>query len=317
LEPGFPTSKHGGAARRRPAGLVAAGLLVATGIALSVGSAQASDRWVEAGDGAVAILPLPQKASGITGGSLFCAEQRWSFFFRTEPGAVPAGWKSPAKVTVGGRAFEGMAEEVRESLGIAVTSDILGPLKDASRMGFTAGTVSANFSLIGSSAVIEAIAPRCSQVDMSAYSPVELSETSPDIETAKILLSDEARLFRAATGKRPAYAAAVIEPGGANRLLFASLCGSTSYYGQSGCTLTGYAAEGPGGEWQLVYSTEGLLLYTDPKASNGDRPNLVTLPLRGGIEPDHWIWNGTEYEIVDPLISGGTKDAPAAGDDEK
>ena len=62
---------------------------------MSAGAADASDRWEEAGSGAVAILPPPQKAKGITSASLFCAEQRWSFFFRAEPGLCPPAGKAP------------------------------------------------------------------------------------------------------------------------------------------------------------------------------------------------------------------------------
>ena len=259
---------------------MAASLALIAGLAMSVGAADASDRWEEAGSGAVAILPPPQKAKGIASASLFCAEQRWSFFFRAEPGAVPSGWKSPAKITLGGIVFDGEAVEARGSVGMAMPADHLEALKHASRMVFAAidGTVAAGFSLSGSRAAIEAIAPRCSQVDMSAYARIVLSETDPAVETAKILLADEARLFRAETGKQPIHAAATIDLSEGRQLLFASLCGSTSYYGQSGCTLSGFASEGPGSEWRPVYNNEGVLLHTDPDISNGGWPNLVTLP---------------------------------------
>ena len=205
--------KRGGSELCRVRSL-AAGLFLTAGFAMSAGAADASDRWEEAGSGAVAILPPPQKARGVASASLFCAEQRWSFFFRLEPGAVPAGWKSPAKITLGGIAFDGEAVEARGSVGMAMPADHLEALKHASRMVFAAvdGTVAAGFSLSGSRAAIDAIATRCSQVDMSAYARVVLSETDPAVETAKILLADEARLFRAETGKQPIHAAATIEP---------------------------------------------------------------------------------------------------------
>ena len=280
---------------------------------MSVGAAKASDRWEEAGSGAVVILPLPQNAKGIASASLFCAEQRWSFFFRAEPGAVPSGWNGPAKITLGGAVFDGEALEARGSVSMALPADHLEALKHASRMVFAAtdGTVAAGFSLSGSRAAIEAIAPRCSQVDMSAYTGIVLSETDPAIETAKILLADEARLFRAEIGKQPIHAAATIDLTEGRQLLFASLCGSTSYYGRSGCTLSGFASDGPGSAWRQVYNKEGVLLHTDPGTSNGGWPNLVTLPLTGGAEPDHWAWNGTQYENVEALVAGDEEEAPA------
>lgn len=77
--------------------------------------------------------------------------------------------------------------------------------------------------------------------------------------------------------------------------MFASLCGSTSYYGRSGCTLSGFASASPGSEWKPVYNSEGVRLYTDPKVANGGWPNLVTLPVTDGVEPEHWMWDGSEY----------------------
>ena len=283
---------------------------------MSVATADAVDHWEEAGSGAVAILPPPQKAKGIASASLFCAEQRWSFLFRAEPGAVPSGWKGPARITLGGFVFDGEAVEARGSVGMAVPAD-LEALKHASRMVFAAtdGTVAASFSLSGSRAAIEAIAPRCSQVDMSAYTGIVLSETDPAVETAKILLADEAKLFRAETGQQPVHAAATIDLTEGRQLLFASLCGSTSYYGQSGCTLSAFASDGPGSEWRPVYNNEGVLLHTDPEISNGGWPNLVTLPLSGGAEPDHWAWNGSEYENVVALVAGDEEEAPAGEGD--
>ena len=304
--------KRGGSALCRVCSL-AESLALTVAFAMSAGAADASDRWEEAGSGAVAILPPPQKAKGITSASLFCAEQRGSFLFRAEPGSVLAGWKSPAEITLSRIVFEGEAVEARGSIGMAMPADHLEALKHASRMVFAAvdGTVAAGFSLSGSRAAIEAVAPRCSQVDLSSYMRIELSKTNPAVETAKILLADEARLFRAETGKKPIHAAAMIELTEGRQLIFASLCGSTSYYGQSGCTLSGFVSEGPGGEWRPVYNNEGLLLHIDPDISNGGWPNPVTLPVSGGVEPDHWAWNGTEYENVDALVAGDGEEAPA------
>ena len=59
----------------------------------------------------------------------------------------------------------------------------------------------------------------------------------------------EAKLFRAAAGKPPVFASAMLPLNGGRKLMFASLCGSTSYYGPSGCTLSGFAAEG---DWKTA-----------------------------------------------------------------
>jgi hypothetical protein len=299
---------------RRIAFAAARGL--AAGFLLFAGVAHAADRWQAAGSGAVAILPAPDKAARVVGGSLHCAEQRWRFFFRLEPDAVPAGWTNQAEISVGSTVFQSQADEAGGSLAVVVPVEILESLKAGARMALAAGTiVAAEFSLRGSSDVIEAIQPRCSQVDMSAYVPVVLSETGPDVATVKTLLADEARLFRAATGRQPAYAAARLDLAGGRTLLFSTLCGSSGYYGRSGCSLFGHAAEAAAVEWRQVFNTEGLLLHTDPAVTSGGWPSLVTLPLSGATEPDHWAWNGGEYETVDMLIGGDQPDLPE-GDTE-
>lgn len=287
-------------------------LACATAFLLAALPAIAADGWQEAASGSVAILPPPLRASGIVGASLSCSEQRWQFLFRMQPRALAVGWKGTARISIAATDFEGEATEARGALAMALPWDMLEPLKAGSRMEVAVGIdmAGAEFSLSGSRDVIDAIAPRCSQVDVSAYSPVALSETSPDLETARALLADEARLFRAATSKRAVFAAARLDLSGERKLLFASLCGSTAYYGRSGCSLFGFATEGEDAKWREVYNTEGLLLHFDPQASNGGWPNLVTLPLARGTEPDHWTWNGSEYELVELLMGSDQENIP-------
>lgn len=279
-------------------------LAVAAGIlAGAPAAAHAADRWAEAAGGAVAILPTPVDAKGITGGSLFCAEQRWSFLLRTEPQAIASGWNATATLTVGESSIEAPAVEAGGAVDIAIPTDFLGPLHAGNRLVVTADALSASFSLRGSGATIDAIRPRCSQIDMSAYSQLSLSPTGPDLDVAKKLMADEAELFRAWTGKQPDHATAALDLAAGNRLLFVSLCGSTGYYGQSGCTLSGFARLGAAGEWRAVYGSDGVHLYTDPANDNGGWPNLVTLPLSDATVADHWVWDGAEYQIREALIA--------------
>ena len=49
----------------------------------------------------------------------------------------------------------------------------------------------------------------------------------------------------------------------------------------------------------MVYETEGVHLYLDPKQASGGWPNIVTLPVIGGTEPTHWAWSGDGYELLD------------------
>ena len=81
--------------------------------------------------------------------------------------------------------------------------------------------------------------------------------------------------------------------------MFASLCGSTSYYGPSGCTLRGYAAQGAA-EWREVYNTEGVQLYRDAADPQDGWPKLATLPVNGD-NASHWTWSGDAYALADPV----------------
>ena len=174
-------------------------------------SALASDRWEEAGRGAVAILPAPKPATGIVGGSLFCAEQRWGFLFRiTSEAGLPAGGTQKTKLSVGGNNLEFDAEISAGSVTVAVPAEILPQLKQATKFVVVIGTgeaaPQATFNLRSSRQVIEAIAPRCSQIDMSAFEAVSLSETDAAVPAATGLLADEIKLFREFTLKQPVVA---------------------------------------------------------------------------------------------------------------
>ena len=269
--------------------------------------ALAADRWEEAGSGAVAILPLPKPATAITGGSFYCSEQRWAFLLRTAPDtAVAAGEK--ARISVGTEIFEADAAITPGAIRIAVPGEILLPLKEATKLGFEIGTAEdapkATFNLRSSKLVIEAIAPRCSQIDMSAFQAVTLSPADAAVAAATGLLAQEIKLFREFTLTEPVVATTTIDVDADKRLMFASLCGSIRYLGDSGCSLTGYALAGPESVWRMVYETEGVLLYTDPKHATGGWPNLVTLPVIGGLEPTHWVWSGEQYELRDQVSAG-------------
>jgi hypothetical protein len=284
---------------RRLAGAAMLTLAMAT-------AAQADSRWQEAAGGAVAILPAPTNATAIVGGSLSCAEQRWSFVLRAEPGSIAPATAAPVRLVVGDAVFEANALEASGTVQFAVDRAILDPLRNGARLGFSMGEkgaiAKAVFPLAGSRAVIDAIRPRCTPVDMTGYQRVTLSETDPGVATAAGMMQDEAKLFTAFTGKKLVFSATTLDLGGDRRLLFAALCGSAAYYGPSGCTLSGFASEAAG-PWREVYNTEGVALYTDPAAGKDGWPGLVTLP-EGGDARTAWTWDGAGY-----ALNGGTKQA--------
>jgi hypothetical protein len=283
-------------------------LLAATFCLAGALPALAGDRWEEGGSGAVAILPVPKSATGIVGGSLYCAEQHWGFLFRTESGtSLVPGTPEKAKISVGTDNLELDAEVAPGAVKVAVSSDILPQLKEATKLvveiGNNEDSPKATFNLRSSKLVIEAIAPRCSQIDMSAFEAVSLSESDAAVRAATGLLADEIKLFREFTLKQPVVATTTLDIAADKRLMFASLCGSNNYFGNSGCSLTGYAASGADSIWRIVYETEGVHLYLDPKHGNGGWPNIVTLPVVGGTEPTHWVWSGEAYEPLDQIAA--------------
>lgn len=270
--------------------------MVAMSFTLAALPAQAADRWEEAAGGAVAILPAPTPATGITGGSLYCAEQKWGFLFRTDGIADLAG---PVRIGLEGRTLTLDAVVSGNTLQVAVPSDVLEPLKTGSRIKVTAGgekpTAQAIFNLRNSNKVIDAIAPRCTQIDMSAFQAVSLTETGPDVDAVTALFEDEIKLYRAATTNPLTVTAARIDRSDGKRMLFGSLCGSTWYYGSSGCTLSGWISSGTA-DWQQVYATEGVRLYLDEAGARDGWPGLASLPMVNGTEAIRWSWNGSAYE---------------------
>ena len=303
MKQGRPLPKKPGPANIRPGSLCLIAACFAA-LALSAGFARAEGRWQEAAFGAIAILPPPIGASQVAGGSLACAEQQWNFRLRIDALADIVVSKD-VKLVIGEEKFPTPSSRAGSYLTIAVPPDALEPLKTGSRFGVTDSVDArriAAFGLDGSRKAIEAVAPRCSQVDMSSYEAVMFSETDRSVETARTLLAGEISLFRAATAKLPTLGATMIDVDG-GMLLFAKLCGSNSYYGKSGCNLTGFSSKGETDAWEEVYNTDGLLLYTDPKALANGWPDLLTLPMSGGSEVSRWRWNGRAFAVTDPIVA--------------
>jgi hypothetical protein len=269
----------------------------------------AGDRWEAAGSGAVAILPKPKPAKGIEGASFYCSLQSWAFLFRLAPdaGLLP-GNVEKAKISIIDSVLELDAQISQRAAKVSVPRDMLLELKEGTgfkvEIGSGEDALKATFSLRSSKLVIEAVAPRCSQIDMSAFESVSLSETDAAVPQATNLLAEEIKLFREFTLIDPVVATTVLEFPGDKRLMFASLCGSKNYFGDSGCSLTGYAADGAESIWKQAYETDGVLIYLDRKQQTQGWPNLVTLPVVNGTEPTHWVWSGESYRLLDQIFSG-------------
>lgn len=279
--------------------------------------AEAADFWQEAGAGAVAILPDPSPTLGIASATLYCSEQAWGFHFRTDP-ARPAGAGLLGTITVGWEEVPLSFVAQAGNFHTTIQADLLERLKSGNSlrvvMGEGAERYAATFNLRQSRRVIEAISPRCSQIDMEGFEPVVFNDMGVDVAEAEPLVAAEVAKFREFTGASPKIAATSLDIEGGHRLLFATVCGSTGYYGPSGCNLSGYSRMAGAEGWTEAYNTEGMHLYLDRNADNGGFPNLATLEVFGGTQPIHWIWGGDRYMLRDQIIGEGDEDGDTTGD---
>ncbi len=285
-------------------------LALATGICLlssTILSANAAERWSAIDGQASAELPPPTRTKTIAGAQLECAEQKWRLLLSLTPETLGEDGQRTATTSIGSEKFETIATQNRQSIAVELPSDALPPMRSGIRMdvSVTGGENAhkARFSLIGSRRTIDEIAPRCSKRDMSAYKAIIPGELSPETTLARELLVQEIAAFRAATKSTPAVAAAMQAVGNDRRLLFATLCGSSWYYGNSGCNMTIHAQVGSN-EWTRVYETEGVTMHIDPAIKSNGWPNLVALTFDG--DEVVWSWMGDSYEppIVEELRGG-------------
>lgn len=299
-----------------------AAVLATLAMAMMLPRPVAAQEWSTQSGTAVARLPPPNAASGVSGGEMRCAEQRWSLLLLLAPGiggTIAAGSARPvAALTVGTLTVEARAAMAAEDFSIPVASELIEPLKAGARLAIevseTEPPLSAEFSLRGSRRAIEAAEPECSPRDMSAYDRVVLSEKSPFMPAARDLRADEIATFRTATASEPSIAAASVDLGGGHRLLFTAICGSSWYYGRSGCNMAGFAAKASDDDWSLVYDTEGVELYVDRTSATERWPDLVTLPLRGGGDELRWTWSDGRYVLFEPEEPGEMAEAPTGGE---
>lgn len=277
-------------------------------------------RWEPAANAAAIVLPVPAQVNGIVGASLHCRAGEWAFLLRAEREA-PAG--AMGRITIDGDAIALSVKTGAAGIEAAVPRTVLDLLRDGTAMRISVGegasqgeSLSARFALAGSGAAIEAAAARCSPPEVTGFEAVALVPGGPAADQARLLLAEEIELFREAAKKEPALAAALVPAGGGsanggsanrgNTLLFASLCGSARYYGESGCKLVGFAADAAGA-WRPVYESEGMHLFRDPRIAHEGWPDLLTLPLAGAAGQLRWTWqDGYQVQEDGAAIAGDT-----------
>lgn len=278
--------------------------------------ALAADRWEPVAGEAVITLPDPLQAKGIAGATLRCAEQKWSLLLTLAQDATARPGEMAAKLFVGAQVFEAVTKAEKGGLSVPVAGLALAPMKTGTRAKVTIeGTepaLEAVFPLRGSKVAIEAAEPFCSKRDMSGYERIGLTPYSSYLLEAKELRKDEIKLFRKATSSEPVVSAAKSVMQDGRSLLFVELCGSSWYYGASGCNATVFARLSDTAEWKQVYDTEGADLYLDTSALVDGWPNLIALPKKGGGDEVLWGWSGDGYAVTEGNAVATGPEGPAA-----
>jgi len=265
----------------------------------------AQERWQAAEESAEAALPAPRGETSIVSASMACAEQNWSFSLATEMATIEPG-ESGVALQIDSNVIAAQASLTAERIEIAVPFETLDPLKRGigltfqfEREAWDEAFGQPRFSLIGSRAAITAMEETCSPPDMSAYRALTFSPFSSYMAVARDLREDDIAQFRLATSSEPELTVAMAEFGAGRRVLFTRLCGSSWYFGRTGCNVTGFSPAEEDDEWRVVYDSEGASLHIDHASDEFGWPDLVTLPLRARGEPSVWYWSGDGYRLRD------------------
>lgn len=274
--------------------------LIAAGFCATALPAAAQERWTVIDDEARIVLPAAGGSHKVERAELVCAERLWSLAITlAEP--APAQTDVAARLEVGTFAIDATGRLDGPALTIAVPVEALGPIKAGTRLGVSLADGdllgAPAFPLRGSRLAIDQAAASCTDPDMSAYEAVAFSESEDDLALARDLRGADIDAFRQATASDAKVTVGEVAMGGDGGLVFVQLCGSSWYYGASGCSLTGHLREDDG--WRVVFESEGASLYIDRSAELRGFPGLVTLPALSAF-PVNWSWTGGAYRQVRP-----------------
>lgn len=280
-------------------------------LAAGASPAAAQANWSAIEGEARATLPAPERGSPFTGGAIACDAQVWTLTLTAEPGTTIGGADGTAVLSVPRGDFPGRSAAVGDGVGITVPHEALEPMMASNwlTVRFEGGEGESRFSLRGSRRAITAVDGLCTPREMPLFNSVALTPFSSYLELARRLRAADIADFTLSTSAQPTLRAGMVEiDGPGKRLLFSELCGSTWYYGVSGCGLAGFAPVAdadpatPEG-WRQVYESEGVFLYVDPKTSIGGWPVLVSLPRKSGDEETRWLWSGGAYSPQQPAAA--------------
>ena len=283
-----------------------AALLLAAALAAQPAAAQGGDRWAAVENEARAILPALTGIDSVFETALSCEARRWTLEIAFSEAIEGTG--DEAELRVDGNVFAGATTVEDRTVSISVPKEAIEPMKRGVRMEVAlAGVLSSApgplvFNLRGSNIAITAVETLCTQRDMSAYRLVEFTSPSAYDTIVRELRADDIKAFSEATASQPDISAAMSVSDSGRRVLFTRLCGSSWYFGMSGCNITGFARDdGDEAGWRPVYDTENVVVHTDPRSGNDGWADLATLPVRTSGVALLWRWDGTAYALAGEL----------------
>ncbi len=279
---------------------------------LSAAAASAQTAWTAPEGQSYAIMPAPEPGTPVTGGVMLCDQQVWTMSLSLEPDATIQGADGNATLTALGRPFSVSSSLGENTVDLTVPYDALEPMKASSRMqiDFEGENRPVRFRLTGSRRAITAVEQSCSPRQLPTENKIPLLATSPYLELGRQLRANDIRDFVISTNELPGLRVAMLDLEDGQQLLFTEICGSSWYYGVSGCNVAGFARTVAGGSeisddpekvdlegWETVFESEGVHLYTDPGKFKDGWPDLIAIPLKPGFPDKLWTWAGQRYAV--------------------
>jgi hypothetical protein len=268
--------------------------------------------WTAPEGQSYAMLPAPEPGTPVTGGVLLCDAQVWTLSLALEPGATIEGADGHATLTARGQPFSVETAAANGGVNLTIPYMALEPMMAGIRLHieFEGESRPTRFSLTGSRRAITAVEEVCPPRQLPTENSIGLTAVSPWLELGRRLRSSDIRDFVITTSELPELRVAMLDIEGSRQLFFTELCGTSWYYGVSGCNIAGYARIASGSDapeegdadldlerWEYVFESEGVHLYTDPDKLRDGWPDLIAIPLKPGSPDKLWTWTGQRYAV--------------------